>query len=192
MTQQDKKPLPFWLKFGIAALALLVILSTLISIGVTLLGGLLSKEGTNLAKKGLEKVLEQQARLDGKSIDVDINKDGFSLKDKKSGEKFNFRTNKKIPDSFPKQITVPAPLKLSGSVVAGQMSVLTFEGDITHDDVVTYYERKLSSLGWHQNMKVSSQKNQSSLVYKKDKEQLSIGIDATRKTTQVTLTHMRR
>ena len=125
-----------------------------------------------VADKAIEKVIEAQAKKDGKDVDVKMNSadgsmtitstDGKEKVDMKSGDKsFTIQTKDgtmvagdaaKLPESFPKDVPVyPGAKPTLVSTMAGNETFnVNFDTADTIDKVGAYYKKELTANGWQE------------------------------------------
>lgn len=187
----DKKKLPLWLKLTIAAFAVFALLGFAVGVGTTILGGLFNTGGGDkLVEKGMESWIEAQMGAEGKNVDVDLKEDGFVIKDKESGEMLAIKSGQELPAGFPEEIPIPKNSQIMGSMTMRGMKSVTLETNGSPQEFATFYREQMKNKGWDELMASQQGSDNFSAVFRKDRQQLTVGISADEDQSTISLTYV--
>jgi len=155
-----------------------------------------------VADKTIEKVIETQAKKDGKDVDVKMNsadgsmtitsKDGKEKVDMKSDDKsFSIQTKDgtmvagdaaKLPESFPKDVPVYPGAKptLVSTMAGNETFTANFDIADTLENVSAYYKKELAANGWKEQQVISQAGDQPMQMLNYTKEERMVMVTVTR------------
>lgn len=171
----NKKKLPGWVKL-IIVLAILGIGGIIVvGGGIAILANYFSSQGgQELAKRGIEKLIEKGIEQGGVKADVNLDEGGIVIKDDKSGEQVMIGTNQQLPADFPQDIPVYSPSQVTASMKMGPMTMVTFDTTSQVTDVSGYYQQELPGKGWTVILTAAPDPNTFTGLYQKDNRQLTV------------------
>ena len=165
-----------------------------------------------VADKAIEKVIETQAKKDGKDVDVKMNsadgsmtitsKDGKEKVDMKSDDKsFSIQTKDgmmvtgdaaKLPENFPKDVPVyPGAKPTLVSTMAGNETFnVSFDTADTIDQVGAYYRKELTANGWQEQQTMNQGGDQPMQMLHYTKAQRTVMVTVTREGDKTVLSLM--
>ncbi|OGL73338.1 hypothetical protein A3E39_00060 [Candidatus Uhrbacteria bacterium RIFCSPHIGHO2_12_FULL_60_25] len=105
------------------------------------------KIGEKVVEKTLEKAIEKSG---AKDVDVDLDKQGFTFKDEKTGQVFSMGDNVAVPDNFPSDVprypdATPKSVTMNEEQQEASLMLETSGG---LDEVVAWYKDEMPKQGW--------------------------------------------
>ncbi|HBF14043.1 MAG TPA: hypothetical protein DDW49_11765 [Deltaproteobacteria bacterium] len=187
------KKFPTWAKVLIGLFVVFVFMLVLMGVAFNMCAHYLTHGGAEkVLEKGFEKIIETQAKKEGKDlgdVNIDFDKEGFSISDKKTGEVFSIQAGKKIPDSFPKEIPIFSPSTIVSTVVMGPSQIVVFETSGSFGEVFSFYQNSLPQKGWTKMFDMNPDEQTSSAAYQKEQEMLHVSVSSENNKVMLTLNH---
>lgn len=187
-----KKKLPGWVKILIGLAIFGATMSVIASIGIGLLAHYVKSKGTDaLIHKGIEMWVEKAVKESGgKPVDVKIDKEGMVVRDKQTGKpEFEAKREGKLPENFPPDIPIYSPALISGSMTFGPMTFVTLESPSPIEDIFSFYQTKLTAMGWTSSNAILPGTGDRSATYKKGDRQMSVNLSRGKDKTAISLSY---